>query len=335
MSTLPAHVTQVAPEIYQVHLPLPFALNRVNVYLLRDPETSRWTIVDTGLHTPQGEAAWRSAFEALNIGPGDVEQIILTHMHPDHFGMAGWLQGHFSHEGVVPPVLMSPVELAAARRVWIERAGRAEDLRVHMRRGGVPEEHLQALIEITEDTAARTAPHPQVLLPIQPGTTIRMGGRTFAILQFGGHSDGQILFYDRENRLMLCGDHILNKITPNIGLWHDSTVPPLETFLASLDALVSVPVDLALPGHKTLITNWQGRIEELRQHHALRLQLAREHAHGSTAFEISDHLFPNRDLFTPHEMRFAIAEALAHLEYLRVRGAVTRSGEDVWQYTAV
>lgn len=335
MFTLPAHVIPVAPAIYQIQIPLPFALNRVNAYLLHDPASSRWTIVDTGLHTPQGEAAWLAAFDALAVYPGAVEQIILTHMHPDHFGMAGWLQQYFSHDGFVPPVLMSPVELAAARRVWIERGARADDLRAHMRRGGVPEDHLQTLIDITEETAAKTAPHPQVLLPVQPGTTIRMGGREFAIMQFGGHSDGQILFYDREARLMLCGDHILNKITPNIGLWHDSTLPPLETFLASLDVLVGLPIDLALPGHKTLITDWRGRIAELQQHHALRLELAREHARHSTAFEISDHLFPNRDLFTPHEMRFAIAEALAHLEYLRVRGDVTRDGDAVWHYTAV
>lgn len=332
MTSLPPHVTEVAPDIYQIHIPLPFALNRVNVYLLRDAAAARWTIVDTGLHTPQGEAAWLSALTALAVTPGSVVQIILTHMHPDHFGMAGWLQQHFTHDGFVPPVLMSPVELETARRVWIERGARADDMRAHMRRGGVADQHMQALIDITEDTAAKTAPHPTVLQEIEPGTTLTIGTRTFEIMQFGGHSDGQIQFYDRAARLMLCGDHILNKITPNIGLWHDSSVPPLATFLASLDVLAEVPVDLALPGHKTLITHWRERIDELRQHHAARLQLAIDHAADSTAFDISDHLFPNRDLFTPHELRFAIAEALAHLEYLRERGQLTRSGDTIWRY---
>lgn len=328
---------EVAPGIFQVGLPLPFALNRVNAYLLHDQAHDTWTVVDTGLHTEAGQLMWERAFDLLAIPPARVTAIVLTHMHPDHYGMAGWLQAWCAHGDECPPVYMSPVELAAARRVWIERGDRADEMRAHMRRGGLPEAAMPDVIRIGEETAQQTAPHPTVFHELHAGDTFGMGGRNFQIMQYGGHSDGHLLFYDAASRLMLCGDHVLNKITPNIGLWHDTSVQPLPSFIASLIRLKMLPVDLALPGHKTLITDWAGRIDELAGHHAARLTLATDHAAvagGATAYEIGSALFPAMDRFSPHEMRFAIAEALAHLEYLYQRGEIGREGDSVWRYTA-
>jgi len=90
MTTEKKSLTQITDDIYQVRLPLPYALNHVNCYLLRGDDG--WTIIDTGLNTSQGRAGWQAAFDTLGIGPDDIDQIILTHVHPDHYGMAGWLQ---------------------------------------------------------------------------------------------------------------------------------------------------------------------------------------------------------------------------------------------------
>ena len=102
---------QVANDIVQIQLPLPFPLKIVNCYALRDG--AGWTIVDTGIHYPPGEAAWRAAFAAHGIDPATIARIVLTHAHPDHFGMAGWLADMSG-----APVFISPGEAAFAQQVW-------------------------------------------------------------------------------------------------------------------------------------------------------------------------------------------------------------------------
>ncbi|MGB1287514.1 MAG: MBL fold metallo-hydrolase, partial [Aggregatilineales bacterium] len=101
-------IQHIADDIIQLRLKLPFALNHVNVYLLRGAEG--WTLVDTGIHTPDGEAGWRDAFNDLDFSPGDIEKIILTHVHPDHVGMAGWLQSLAKDAGRDVPVYASEQE---------------------------------------------------------------------------------------------------------------------------------------------------------------------------------------------------------------------------------
>src|SRR6185295_15928786 len=100
----PEPAIAVAEGIYQVRVPLPFALNIVNCYLLRDGDG--WAVVDTGLNTPPAQEAWQAAFSFLNIAPATIKRIILTHSHPDHYGMAGWFQSLCAGDAV-PPVYLS------------------------------------------------------------------------------------------------------------------------------------------------------------------------------------------------------------------------------------
>jgi glyoxylase-like metal-dependent hydrolase (beta-lactamase superfamily II) len=139
--------------------------------------------------------------------------------------------------------------------------------------------------------------------------------------------------YDAVDKLLFCADHILLKITPNVGLWPGSDDDPLAAFLDSLRELSTLDVRLGLPGHKTLIHDWHGRIAELEHHHDERLAgIATAAGHGATALDVAQTIFDFRN-FTFHEMRFAVAEAQAHLEYLRLRGGLRREGEDgVWVY---
>src|SRR5512143_2121603 len=113
------HTREVAPGIFQVRLPLPFALNHVNCYLLEDDEG--WTILDTGLDQPDIRHTWEEALAALAIEPEHVHQIVLTHMHPDHFGLAGYFQALTG-----APVYLSPRERELAQMVWVENAWRSE-----------------------------------------------------------------------------------------------------------------------------------------------------------------------------------------------------------------
>jgi glyoxylase-like metal-dependent hydrolase (beta-lactamase superfamily II) len=318
-------VAPVAESIWQVRIPLPYLLNHVYCYLLYGDDG--WTIVDTGLHTEDGERTWQSAWAELGIQPRDIKKLLVTHMHPDHFGMAGWL-----HIQTGAPVVMSERDRQQAIGTWIERAGRGEVMADFMRANGVPEAIADAIAEAGEATARLTLPAPDHLHTFDR-PSIEMGGRQFEIIAAPGHCDGQIMLYDPDDQLMLSADHVLNPITPNIGQWPDGDGAPLERYLASLSAVRDMAVRMALSGHRRIITDWAGRIDELQAHHALRLERMEHVAStGATVFEVAAHIFEFERL-TVHELRFATAETLAHLEFLRAQNVLTRElREGVWWY---
>ena len=308
--------TQIVDGIYQVQLPLPFALRIVNCYLLRDGDG--WTIVDSGLNYPPGQAAWLAAFDALGIRDESIARIILTHAHPDHYGMAGWLAERSS-----APVLLSPIEQAFAARVWGGGEPVIQAVAALFHQHGMPDD----LIAAVRDQMAVVRPMTQPLAKttaLAPGARLRIGAREFQAIPTPGHSDGHLAFYCAEERLLLCGDTVLIKITPNISLWPDGRPDPLADFMRTLDDLGQLPVDLALPGHGPLITAFGRRLAELRTHHDERL-LAVERAagQGATAFAVCTAIFPT-DQLNAHQIRFAMAETLAHLEYLVGAGRVER-----------
>jgi glyoxylase-like metal-dependent hydrolase (beta-lactamase superfamily II) len=327
---------EVAENIYQVQIPLPFLLNIVNCYLLRDD--AGWTILDTGLHRPEGEAAWRAAFSALDIRPRDIKRIFVTHHHPDHYGMAGWLRASCAEDGgTPPPVFMSTREAESVREVWERRETGYPALTAQLARCGVPADLNAAIIDGVESTRLMTLPHPPRIDAFTELTPhVWMGGRRWQVILAAGHSDAQTLFYAPEDKLLLSADHVLMKITPNIGQWAHTDPQPLRRFLASLADLRDLDVRLALPGHKTLITDWRGRIDELLAHHAQRLERMRAAvgAGAATVYDAARAVFPFERL-TLHEHRFAIAETLAHLDTLIDQGVLRREMDTagVWHHT--
>jgi glyoxylase-like metal-dependent hydrolase (beta-lactamase superfamily II) len=320
-------LTPITDDVYQLRLPLPFALNSVNCYLLRGD--SGWTLIDTGLNLPPARAAWQQAFDTLQIGPGQVTRLVLTHTHPDHYGLAGWLQEQWS-----VPVWLSRREAQFARQVWQEEDLPAEvpDL---FELGGAPAEVGQAVAAGTDQIRAVVRPHPARLDYLEPGMTLDIGRRRFEVLLAPGHADGQLIFYDPADRLLLCADHVLAHISPNISRWPLGEPDPLGQYLNSLAELKQLPVRLALPGHGPLISTWAERLVELQAHHVERLAATRQavEPEGSTPYEVCTRLFESQSL-SAHEMRFALAETLAHLEYLAERGQLRREQGPVWRYWA-
>jgi glyoxylase-like metal-dependent hydrolase (beta-lactamase superfamily II) len=315
---------QIAEEIYQVQLPLPFALRSVNCYLLRDDDG--WTIIDSGLNYPEGQAAWQRTFDTMDISPSSIRRIVLTHYHPDHYGMAGWLQQQSGAE-----VFLAPREIESVRFYWQMAEDQIDPIVPMFAEHGVPAELSTAIAHAVSRMREMTAPHPE-LTPLLPGTTLHMGGRSWQAIHTPGHSDGQLIFYAASDNLALVGDHVLIKISPHVGLWPDSEPNPLGRYLASLTELRSLALDLALPGHGPLITEWDMRLEQLLHHHEERLELMRQAVGAlANAHDVTTRVFPF-DRYTAHEKRFAVAETLAHLELLVERGALHKEYQAGWQY---
>ncbi len=319
-------ISQITDDIVQVQIPLPYALNIVNCYLLRG--TAGWTLLDTGLNTAAARSQWKTALEQLGIVPADIKQIVLTHMHPDHFGMAGWWQRQVE--------TAMPVYLPEAEKPQVEVFYRRDNAPLYhqwLLDCGMDQETVDSMELALGNTRDLTLPHPLSQEYLRAGETIILGARQFRAIHAPGHSDGQLIFYDQSERLMLCGDHVLMKITPNIGRWPHSAANPLGCFLQSLEKLKTLDVDLALPGHKWLITDWRGRIEELIAHHQQRLQQTRTAIDNGaqTVYQVAAQLF-QLDRLSAHEWRFALAETLAHLEYLQEQDLLRCSKEGAYRW---
>ena len=329
MTNISDSLKRITEDIYQLVLPLPFALNSVNIYLVKGADG--WTVLDSGLHTSEAREVWSSAIKELGIKAAYISKIILTHAHPDHYGMAGWMQQEAAAAGRNVPVHLSVEEAAFAEMMW-KREPNTRRMYQHLLKCGMPDQAVKEVADTENFTRKRTFPQAKFGSFLHPGSKHRIGNRECRVLAAPGHSEGQVIFYDSEDQLLFCGDHVLIKITPNIGLWPNTRPDPLGRYLKSLRELNALEVRLALPGHRALIEDWRGRLAELRAHHDARLAktlLACEQP--ATAYEVAAHLFET-DRFSPHEWRFAMVEALAHLEYLQQRGRLSRRGDSVWQF---
>lgn len=328
-------LSQIEADIFQVRLPLPFALSIVNCYLIRGGDG--WTVVDTGLNTADGREAWEEVFRLLEIRTGQIEKIILTHMHPDHLGMAGWLQQRLKSNGPgsLPPVFASPREAELFELFWQEHVDWRTDLTQFWKACGVPAEMGAEMTESTAVTRRRTLPHPENVQIIDVDRPLVLGDRVCRAILMPGHSDGQLIFYDADDRLLFSGDHILLKITPNIGLWPSGEPDPLGRYLATFEHLKRLEVRLSLPGHRSNIVDLRARISELAHHHKERLDHTVSAADPqATVYEAGQQIFPFERL-SVHEKRFAIAETLAHLERLVCSGRLRRRDEDSWIYQPI
>ena len=320
-----APAVEVATGIYRVALPVPFrALGAVNGYVLRRP--GGWDLVDTGLGTPAAHAAWQSALRHLDLGVGGLRQIVLTHHHPDHMGLAGFFQqAARAASGRRVPVRASAREAEIVEIIWTDRHGRDAVLEDFLARCGVPDA-AEANFSAREIDGMRRAlePFPDGFEAIAPGEAVEIGGRRFEAILTPGHSDGHLAFFDAGDGVLLAGDHVLPHITPNIARWPGVEPDPLGRFLGSLEALHALPVRRALPGHGSPLGDWRGRLRALAAHHAHRLGAMQDAAgDGATAYAVTRRVFRHRTL-DRHELRMAVVETLAHLEHLVAQGALGR-----------
>lgn len=309
----------VAPGVWMLPVPIPIPLRYVNCYLCAGRDG--WTLVDTGFHDELAEDAWQRAFAELKIRPDQVEQILVTHYHPDHLGAAGWLQ-----QLTGAPVYLHDREQKQLALFWGEGVEeQMRSLREFFLAEGMPRETAEAITRLHQRQRESISPLPAVT-PLATGQRFRIGTYDCEVLWTPGHSDGLAVFWAEADGLLFADDMLLDKITPNVSLWPGGRPDPLQDFLASLERVAALPARLALPGHRTLITDVAGRARQIQQHHDHRLALmaaACQVPGGATAWEVCEQIF-EPDRLTVHQVRFAMSETLAHLVHMERKGQLKK-----------
>lgn len=302
----------------QVKVPLPFSLSYVNSYVL--PEADGYTLVDPGLRTEEAIRAWEDVFERCSLTYGQIKRIVLTHQHPDHYGLAGYFQ-----ERSGAPVYMTREAFDYTQKLWGQKEAPANaELAALFRAHGMPASLAQDIQENLSSFYDRVTPHPKVTF-IEAGGTMELGGIEWELIRADGHALGQIILYSPDKEMVICGDQVMPRITPNVGVVPGEDEDPLSSFMDSLAELGKLRVKLAFPGHRDPFENFTERTEQLRSHHERRLAgMLEELREERTGFELCELHFGARLRTNPHNLRFAMAETLAHLYYLERRGLIRR-----------
>jgi glyoxylase-like metal-dependent hydrolase (beta-lactamase superfamily II) len=315
-------VIAVAAGILWARIPLPFRLDHVNVYLLDDGEG--WTVIDTGI----GNDATRAAWAALLAGPlagRRLTRLIVTHFHPDHIGLAGWLCERFD----VPLLTSQTTYLSCLNISLSPGALDAEPYRDFYLRNGLDAATTQRVTTQGHGYLRMVTPLPPTFERLVGGDTLNIGGRTFSVLAGDGHAPEQLMFYCAGEKLLLAADQVLAKISPNVSVWAvDPHGDPLGLYLRSLTALkAQLPPDtLVLPGHQLPFHGLHVRSDELVAHHDARCRAiaAACRAKPRSAAELVPVIF--RHPLDAHQMSFAFSEVLAHVNYMLREGRLVWAG---------
>ena len=285
----------------------------MNAYLIEG--SSGYALVDSGLHTADAESVLRAALAEAGISVEDVRRVFVTHLHPDHIGMAGTL------ERAGAEVVMHAPEIANARRMWSRDQSMVDETYAWFERHGMPEDVDQGMRDAWLAMGQRVDEIAKIA-EARDRETLDLGGRRERVAWTPGHTDYHAVLVDEAERVLFSGDHVLPRITSNVGLYPYSRDDPLGDFLDALRAVRSLPVTRVLPAHGDPFDDLPGRVDQILSHHDGRLRATLD-ALGDAerdAYAVCRTLFPV--LRSAHEERFALAETLAHLRYLERRGKV-------------
>ena len=305
-------------------LPLPFELESVNVHLIK--LDTGWMLIDCGMETDEAWQTLEPAIAKMGIEWTDIRQILLTHMHPDHMGMSARLlelSGARLSMHAVEAEHLEVVARGTRRLPWLDmafsRAGVSMELQSRMER------HFLQIRRNFHDLV------PNRLF--QGGEDIPTAAGSFRVLWTPGHSPGHICLYNEQAKLLISGDQILENITPNVA-WHPDA-DTLGDFLASLEKLRPLEVEIILPSHGTPFSGHRQWIADTVAHHGERcdemLRLVTEAPRSANTLVTEMW----RRQLSPINHHFAIFEVLAHLEHMHRQGRVhahERAADGVWEW---
>lgn len=314
-------MTEVLPDLYQFRLPLTGSpLRHVNGYLLRGDDG--YTLVDCGWNADDVLEALKAELGAIGADLGDIRTLVVTHFHPDHYGLAGRL------------VELGKLRLMMHRLDWLhiqtafgDPAQSAATSADWLCRHGLPDVPRDDAMRAVEASLRLTVVPPDVEL--EDESRVSVGNHELRVVWTPGHSAGHICLYDAERELVMTGDHVLDPITPSVNYMRPNLGNPLGSFLTSLRKVAELEADFVLPAHGEPFHGLRRRVQEILQHHDEREAAALDAlASGPTSAAMVAEVLPwtRRKLrlseLPPFQQRQALGETIAHLEELRATGRV-------------
>ena len=323
--------TEVAPGVLWFRLPLPMKLDHVNVYALDEGDS--WTVIDTGFASRRGKDIWRGLM-AGPLGGKPISRVVVTHHHPDHIGLAGWLQTEFG------------AELVTTRTAWltarmltldVQEVPLAESLSFYRKAGMAAALYDKRASERPFNFSDVVAPLPLGFTRIRQDDVIRMGGRDWEVHIGNGHAPEHATFWSRDDNLVIAGDQILSSISPNIGVYPtEPMADPIGEWLEACERLLPLAHEdhLVLGGHKLPFTGLPTRLKQLIENHHSALRRLLTHIDTpKSASECFGSLFKRN--IGEAEYGLALVEAVAHLSHLYQAGEATRAlreADGAWVY---
>jgi glyoxylase-like metal-dependent hydrolase (beta-lactamase superfamily II) len=313
-------VEQVRGGLWSVPVPIPrHPLRYTLCYVFADD--SGVVLVDPGWDSDESRSALTSGLAGFGATPADVSGIVLTHVHPDHHGLSGWLR-----ETSGAWIAMHPAEAETLpARAW---QGKTRDTDLDwLRDGGVPE-HEIATLAMTDQRIAGMLAMAEPDRAIEDGDLLTIAGHEVHAIWTPGHTPGHLCLHDATAGALLTGDHLLPRISPHIGVHLATSDDPLHRYLASLELLARFADAEALPAHEYRFRGIDARAAELIRHHHERAQetlAAVDALVEPTAWQVAARLAWSRGWQSLHGLlrRMALAETVAHLAYLAASGAIT------------
>lgn len=320
---------EIAPGVRWVRMRLPFALDHINLWLLRDEIDGRdgWTIVDCGITSDETRSAWEQVF-ANELDALPVLRVIVTHMHPDHIGLAHWLTERWNCRLWMSATDFNAARLASASTTGVGGGGAAQFMRSH---GLTDPESIEKIKARTNYYASMVPKVPDRFRRILDADSIPIGPAAAKVdwecIVGYGHAPEHMSLYCAELGILISGDMILPRISTNVSVIDlEPEGNPLPLFLASIDRMRALPQDtLVLPSHGRPFRGLHTRIAQLQSHHehhfAELMNACADQPH-SAADAIPVLFKRHLDL---HQMTFAMGESIAHLNALWMEGRLIRT----------
>lgn len=323
----PGTAIEVASGVHWIRMPLPFALDHINLWVLED--TDGLALVDSGYNSSETQDLWAQLFQSHFPGRAPT-RLLCTHHHPDHMGLAAWLMQTYD------------IPLSTTQKEWdafhqwfgLDPESLSKRMRAFYVCGGVSQERQESDFKRRQNLVTRRHLELAAFNLLKEGDEVHIGSGTWSVNIGTGHAPELAALYRAEDKVLISGDQVLPKISPNVSVMPFTLESdPLKEFLDSLDRFRTLSVDtLVLPSHKLPFYGLHDRIDALKSHHMDRLDDALEACETSvTAAEATLVLFPRA--LNDHQYFFALGETLAHLNFLWHAGQVSRDQSNSGAYT--